>query len=156
MSKDTGQKRPAEILMVEDNAGDVRLAIEAFKESGFLYNLTTVHDGKEAILFLRKEGRYRDTTQPDIILLDLNLPKIDGREVLIRIKTDPDLKRIPVVVLTSSKADDDISKAYDTHANSYITKPINLEAFIGIVKSIEKYWLSVVTLPSGKYKEENN
>lgn len=143
----TDQDRQIEILMAEDNAGDARLAIEAFKENGIRHRLTTVPDGKEAILYLKKEGQYRDAPRPDIILLDLNLPKMDGREVLARIKSDPALKSIPVVVLTSSKADDDIMKAYNNHANSYITKPIDLDAFIEIVKSIKSYWLSVVSLP---------
>jgi chemotaxis family two-component system response regulator Rcp1 len=156
VTKDTNPNRPVEIFMVEDNTGDVRLAIEAFKENRFVHNLSTVPDGKEALLFLQKEGRYKDTPRPDLILLDLNLPKMDGREVLARIKNDPNLKNIPVVVLTSSKADDDIRNAYDNHANSYITKPIDLDAFIRIIKSIESYWLSVVQLPTRVTGREDN
>ena len=137
-----------QVLLVEDNPGDVRLTKEALKEGKLLNQLTVVGDGVEALSFLRKEGKYADAPQPELILLDLNLPKKDGREVLAEIKADPKLRRIPVVVLTTSSAEDDILKIYDLHANCYITKPVDLEQFMGVVKSIEDFWVSVVKLPS--------
>jgi two-component system, chemotaxis family, response regulator Rcp1 len=137
-----------QVLLVEDNPGDVRLTKEALKEGKLLNQLTVVGDGVEALLFLRKEGKYADAIQPELILLDLNLPKKDGREVLAEIKADPKLRRIPVVVLTTSSAEEDILKIYDLHANCYITKPVDLEQFMGVVKSIEDFWVSVVKLPS--------
>ena len=137
-----------QVLLVEDNPGDVRLTKEALKEGKLLNQLTVVGDGVEALLFLRKEGKYADAIQPELILLDLNLPKKDGREVLAEIKADPSLRRIPVVVLTTSSAEEDILKIYDLHANCYITKPVDLEQFMGVVKSIEDFWVSVVKLPS--------
>jgi CheY-like chemotaxis protein len=121
---------------------------EALKEGKLLNQLTVVGDGVEALSFLRKEGRYADALQPELILLDLNLPKKDGREVLAEIKADPNLRRIPVVVLTTSSSEEDILKIYDLHANCYITKPVDLEQFMGVVKSIEDFWVSVVKLPS--------
>jgi two-component system, chemotaxis family, response regulator Rcp1 len=133
---------------VEDNPGDVRLTKEALKEGKLLNQLTVVGDGVEALSFLRKEGKYADALKPELILLDLNLPKKDGREVLAEIKADPSLRRIPVVVLTTSSAEEDILKIYDLHANCYITKPVDLEQFMGVVKSIEDFWVSVVKLPS--------
>jgi two-component system, chemotaxis family, response regulator Rcp1 len=136
------------VLLVEDNPGDVRLTKEALKEGKLLNQLTVVGDGVEALSFLRKEGKYADALQPELILLDLNLPKKDGREVLAEIKADPSLRRIPVVVLTTSSAEEDILKIYDLHANCYITKPVDLEQFMGVVKSIEDFWVSVVKLPS--------
>ena len=139
--------KPVEILLVEDNPGDVRLTIEAFKEGKVSNNLHVVQDGIDALAFLHREGQYNDVPQPDVILLDLNLPKKDGREVLAEIKKEPDLKRIPVVILTTSEAEQDILKTYDLHANCYITKPVDLEQFITVVKSIETFWLSVVKLP---------
>ena len=139
--------RPVEILLVEDNPGDVRLAEEALKEGKVSNNLSVVGDGTEALVFLRREGRYTDATRPDLILLDLNLPKMDGRQVLAEIKQDPHLKRIPVVILTSSAAEQDILKAYDLHANCYISKPVDLEQFIKVVKSIENFWITIVELP---------
>ena len=139
--------KPIEILLVEDNPGDVRLTVEALKENKVLNNLHVVEDGVEAMAFLRREGKYADAPRPDIILLDLNLPKKDGREVLAEIKTDENLKRIPVVILTMSKAEEDILKAYDLYANCYITKPVDLEQFITVVKSIEDFWLTIVKLP---------
>ncbi len=142
-----GDCRPIEILMVEDNPGDVRLTVEALKEGKVRNNLHTVQDGVEALAFLRQQGRYEQTPRPDLILLDLNLPKMNGREVLAEIKEDPDLKRIPVVILTVSKAEEDIIKSYNLHANCYITKPVNLDRFIEVVKSIEGFWLTVVMLP---------
>jgi CheY-like chemotaxis protein len=137
-----------QVLLVEDNPGDVRLTKEALKEGKLLNQLTVVGDGVEALLFLRKEGIYADAPQPELILLDLNLPKKDGREVLAEIKADPNLRRIPVVVLTTSSSEEDILKIYDLHANCYITKPVDLEQFMGVVKSIEDFWVSVVKLPS--------
>jgi len=136
-----------EILLVEDNPGDVRLAIEALKEAKVRNNLHVVEDGVEAMAFLRKEGQYTAVPRPDVVLLDLNLPKKDGREVLAEIKTDDNLKRIPVVILTVSKAEEDILKTYNLHANCYITKPLDLDQFLSVVKSIEDFWLTIVTLP---------
>jgi CheY-like chemotaxis protein len=139
--------RPIEILMVEDNPGDVRLTVEALKEAKVRNNLHTVEDGVEALAFLRREGRYAEAPRPDLVLLDLNLPKKTGREVLAEIKGDPDLKRIPVVILTVSQAEQDIVKSYNLHANCYITKPVDLDRFLEVVQSIENFWLTVVMLP---------
>ncbi len=139
--------KPVDILLVEDNPGDVRLAKEALKENKMLNAIYVVEDGVEAMAFLRKEGKYSGKPRPDIVLLDLNLPKKDGREVLAEIKEDRDLKRIPVVILTVSSADEDILKTYNLHANCYITKPIDLSQFMKVVKSIEDFWLTIVKLP---------
>ncbi len=139
--------RPVDILLVEDNLGDVRLTQEALKEAKVLNNLWVVPDGVEAMAFLNQEGEYIDAARPDVILLDLNLPRKDGREVLAEIKVDPRFRRIPVVILTTSSADQDILKAYDLHANCYITKPVDLEQFIEVVRSIEDFWLTIVTFP---------
>jgi len=139
--------RPIEILLVEDNPGDVRLTREALKEGKVLNNLHVVNDGVEAIAFLRREGKYASAVRSDIILLDLNLPKKDGREVLAEIKNDPDLKRIPVVILTVSEAEEDIIKTYNLHANCYITKPVDFDRFLEVVKAIEDFWLVIVKLP---------
>jgi chemotaxis family two-component system response regulator Rcp1 len=141
------QNRPVEILLVEDNPGDERLTREALKEGKVYSNLYWVKDGVEAMDFLRRKGRYADVPRPDIVLLDLNLPKKDGREVLEEIKTDEALKRIPVVVLTTSKAEEDVLRTYNLHANCYVTKPVDLDKFIVVVKSIDRFWLTVVTLP---------
>ena len=135
------------VLLVEDNPGDVRLTKEALRDGKMRNSLSVVGDGVEALAFLRREGQYGDAARPDLILLDLNMPKKDGREVLEEIKRDPDLKRIPVVILTTSSAEQDILKSYDLHANCYIAKPVDLEQFITIVKSIEDFWLTVVKLP---------
>lgn len=140
--------RPIEILLVEDNPGDVRLTVEALKEGKVLNHMSVAPDGVEALAFLRLEGEYAAAPRPDIILLDLNLPKKDGREVLAEVKADPDLKKIPVVILTTSQAEQDILKIYELHGNCYITKPVDLEQFIAVVKSIEDFWLTVVKLPS--------
>ena len=140
--------KPIEILLVEDNPGDVRLTEEALKEGKVLNNINLVTDGVMAISFLKKEGEYADAVTPDLILLDLNLPKKDGREVLLEIKEDSGLRRIPVVVLTTSSAEEDIIRAYDDHANCYITKPVGLNQFIEVVKSIEDFWMSIVKLPA--------
>jgi CheY-like chemotaxis protein len=139
--------KPVEILLVEDNEADVRLTREALKENKVANILHVVSDGEEAIAFLRQKGKYADAPRPDLILLDLNLPKKDGREVLAEIKVDDDLKRIPVVVLTISKAEEDILKSYNLHANCYITKPIDLNQFMKVVQSIEDFWLALVKLP---------
>ncbi|MBA7689603.1 Response regulator rcp1 [subsurface metagenome] len=136
-----------EILLVEDNPGDVRLTREALKEDKVLNNLNVAEDGIEALAFLNREGKYADAPRPELILLDLNLPKKDGRDVLAEIKANGDLKRIPVVVLTGSWAEEDIIKSYDLHANCYITKPVDLEQFIKVVKSIDEFWLDIVKLP---------
>jgi chemotaxis family two-component system response regulator Rcp1 len=136
-----------EILLVEDNPGDARLTIEALKEGRVLNHVSVVGDGEEALLFLRKEGQYSKAPRPDLILLDLNMPKKDGREVLAEIKADPKLKRIPVVVLTTSKADEDILQTYNLHANCYISKPVDLDQFLKIIKTIESFWLNIVRLP---------
>lgn len=143
---------PIEILLVEDNPGDVRLTREALKEGKVYSNLHTVKDGVEAMEFLRRQGKFKDAPRPDIILLDLNLPKKDGREVLEEIKTDDQLKRIPVVVLTTSKVEEDVLKTYNLHANCYVTKPVDLEKFMVVVKSIDVFWLTVVTLPPNGHR----
>ena len=140
--------RPINILLVEDNPGDVRLTIEALREGKVHNNLHVVGDGVEALAFLHREGEHRDAPLPDLVLLDLNLPKKDGREVLAEIKADPDLRRIPVVVLTTSNAEQDVLRSYDLHANCYITKPVDLDQFIKVVRTIEDFWLAVVTLPT--------
>lgn len=137
----------AKILLVEDNPGDVRLTREALKEGKILNDLSVVGDGVEALAYLRREDGYAGAERPDLILLDLNLPKKDGREVLEEIKGDGDLKKIPVVVLTTSAAERDILKAYDLHANCYITKPVDLGQFIKVVQLIEDFWLTIVKLP---------
>lgn len=139
--------KPVEVLLVEDNPGDVRLTLEALKDGKVNNHLSVVEDGVEALAFLRREGKYADASRPDLILLDLNLPKKDGREVLAEIKTDEDLKRIPVVVLTTSKAEEDILKTYNLHANCYITKPVDFDQFVIVVRLIEDFWFTIVKLP---------
>lgn len=139
---------PVEILLVEDNPGDVRLTVEALREGRVVSNLNVAHDGVEALAYLRREGKYGGAARPDLILLDLNLPRRDGREVLAEVKEDPDLRRIPVVVLTTSRAEEDIARSYDLHANCYITKPVELEEFFHVIRRIDDFWLSVVKLPS--------
>ena len=139
----------AEILLVEDNPGDVRLTREALKEGKILNHVSVVGDGVEALAFLRREDKYANAVRPDLILLDLNLPKKDGREVLAEIKADAGLKKIPVVILTTSAAEQDILKTYDLHANCYIIKPVDLEQFIKIVQLIEDFWFTIARLPSG-------
>jgi len=140
--------RPANFLLVEDNPGDVRLTQEALKSHKVQNNLYVVNDGEEAMAFLRKQGKYKDAPRPDIILLDLNLPKKDGREVLAEIKSEPSLKTIPVVIISSSEAEQDIIKSYDLNANCYVTKPVNFDQFIKVVQSINDFWLTIVKLPS--------
>lgn len=141
---DTGAVR---ILLVEDNAGDVRLTREALLEGRVANELMVAADGVEALAMLRREGVHSGAARPDLILLDLNLPKKDGREVLHEIKTDPALMRIPVVVLTTSKAEEDIVRTYDLHANCYVTKPVDFDKFVSVIKSIDDFWLTVVRLP---------
>ena len=140
--------RPVEFLLAEDNPGDVRLTKEALRESKISNNLNVVPDGVEAMAFLRREGKYFEAPRPDVILLDLNLPKKDGREVLAEVKADPNLRLIPVVIITSSEAEQDVLKTYELHANCYVTKPVDLEQFIKVIQSIETFWLTIVTLPS--------
>lgn len=139
--------RPAEILLVEDSPGDVRLMQEALREGKVANRVHVVRDGVEAMAFLRRQGDHADVPRPDLILLDLNLPKKDGREVLAELKADQDLRRIPVVVLTTSRAEEDVLRAYDLHANCYMTKPVDLRQFLDLVKNIEQYWLVMVCLP---------
>jgi two-component system, chemotaxis family, response regulator Rcp1 len=144
--------KPVEILLVEDNPADVRLTMEALKEGRLLNRVSVAEDGVEALAFLRQQGKYAAEVRPDLILLDLNLPKKDGREVLAEIKDDPELKRIPVLVLTTSTAEQDVLKTYDLHANCYINKPVDFEQFIKVVKCVGDFWFSVVILPSEKTK----
>ena len=147
---------PIEILLVEDNPGDVDLAREALETGKVRNTLNVVGDGEAALAFLRRQGQYAGVPRPGLVLLDLNLPRKDGREVLSEIKTDPHLRRIPVVILTSSKAEEDILKTYDLHANCFITKPIDLNQFIKVVQAIEDFWFTIVQLPSanGSTKQE--
>lgn len=141
---------PIKILLIEDSEGDVRLVQEALKEGKLHNRLFVTRDGVEGMDFLLKRGKYQDTVRPDLILLDLNMPKKDGREVLAEIKLHEDLKRIPVVILTTSSSEADILKTYNLHANCYIVKPLNLDEFIRVVRSIESFWLSIVKLPTGE------
>jgi CheY-like chemotaxis protein len=138
---------PIEILLVEDNPGDARLAIELLKEAKVYNRLSVASDGVEAMEYLRRQGKFKEARRPDLILLDLNLPRKDGKQVLKEIREDPALKRIPVVVLTTSEAEEDILKAYDLSANCYVTKPVDLDQFVKVVHSIENFWLSIVKLP---------
>jgi CheY-like chemotaxis protein len=150
----SNRSRLIEILLVEDNPGDVRLTKEALQDAKVRNTMETVPDGVEAMAFLRKEGRYQHSTRPDLILLDLNLPKKSGLEVLKEVKADEDLRRIPVVVLTTSQAEQDIVKSYDLHANAYIAKPVELCQFIAVVKAIEDFWLEIVRLPPNDELQE--
>ena len=147
MSSTYDNGRSIEILLVEDNPGDTRLTIEAMREAKMRNRIHVVEDGVEAMELLRRQGRFGDAPRPDLILLDLNLPRMDGREVLAEVKSDPDLKRIPVVVLTTSRAEEDVIRAYDLHANCYVTKPVDLAQFMKIVAQIDEFWVKVVTLP---------
>jgi len=146
MNTDT-TTHPVEILLAEDNPGDVRLTQEALKDAKVHNRLHVVTDGVEAMAFLRREGDYAGVPRPDLILLDLNMPRMDGREVLKQLKSDEDFRRIPVVIITSSQAEEDILKAYDLQANCYVTKPVDLEQFMKVIKSVEEFWLTVVKLP---------
>lgn len=141
---------PVKILLVEDNEGDIQLTRESLKKSKLYVNLNVVTDGREAMDFVNKQGEYGDAPTPDIILLDLNLPKLSGHKVLEKIKEDPDLKRIPVAVLTSSEAQEDIERSYDHHANCYITKPLGFSQFKSLVEQIEGFWFSIVQLPENQ------
>jgi len=145
---ETLPSRLIEILLVEDNPGDARLTQEALHEGKIRNNLHHARDGVEALAFLKHEGEFANAPKPDLVLLDLNLPRKDGREVLAEMKQDPRLRTIPVVVLTTSEAENDIVRSYELHANCYITKPVGLEQFISIVREIESFWLAVVTLPT--------
>jgi two-component system, chemotaxis family, response regulator Rcp1 len=138
---------PIEVLLVEDSSGDVRLTREAFKDAKVHINLHVAADGVEAMTYLKREGKYADARRPDLILLDLNLPKKDGREVLQEIKDSPTLGIIPVIILTTSASDADILRTYQLHANCYITKPVDLDGFLRVVKSIDNFWVSIVKLP---------
>lgn len=144
-----GEGKAIEILLVEDNAGDARLALEALREAKVHNHLSWVTDGVEALAFLRREGPYAQSARPDLILLDLNLPRKDGREVLAEIKADTSFRRIPVVILTTSQAEEDILKAYHLNANCYISKPVDLDQFMKVIKTIKEFWLTIVKLPSG-------
>jgi CheY-like chemotaxis protein len=139
--------RPIDILLVEDDPGDVLITREALDHSKVTNTLATVGDGVEAIAYLRREGPYAGATRPDLILLDLNLPRRDGREVLEEIKSDPDLRRIPVVVLTTSGAEEDILRSYDLHANAFVTKPVDFERFVDVVRQVDDFFFTVVRLP---------
>lgn len=141
--------KPIEILMVEDNEGDARLALEAMKDSKIKNSMHRVRDGDEAMAFLRQEGKYTDALRPDLVLLDLNLPRKSGQEVLAEMKADMDLKRIPVVILTVSSDEADVRKTYNSHANCYVTKPLDLAQFMKVVRAIEDFWLTIVKLPDG-------
>lgn len=144
---------PFEILLVEDNPGDVFLTQEALREGSFAHRLSVAEDGEQAMCFLRREGKYRNAPRPDLILMDLNLPKKDGREVLAEVKNDPGLRHIPVIVLTMSEADQDIARAYRLHANCYLTKPIQMDDFWKMIRSVEDFWLNIVRLPKSHYVE---
>ena len=146
---DTIRIKPIEILLAEDNPGDAQLTVEGFKDAKVENNITVVEDGKEALAYLRHEGPYADVQLPDLILLDLNMPKKDGREVLAEIKADEGLRRIPVLIFTVSSAEKDILAAYNLQASAFITKPIDLDEFITVVRSLEEFWLSIVKLPQG-------
>ncbi|MCW2902672.1 MAG: response regulator receiver protein [Streptosporangiaceae bacterium] len=141
--------RPIEVLLVEDDPGDVLLTKEAFADNKVQNNLSVVCDGEEATQYLRRQGRFADAARPDLMLLDLNLPRKDGREVLEEIKADPELRSIPVVVLTTSEADEDILHSYDLHANAYVTKPVDFDQFIQVVRQIDDFFVTVVKLPRG-------
>jgi CheY-like chemotaxis protein len=144
---DVNKARPIEILLVEDNPGDVRLTREALRDGKVRNNLSVAEDGVEALAFLRREGKYSDAPRPGLILLDLNLPRKDGRQVLAELKSDPSLRTIPVVILTTSTAEEDVLKAYGLHANAYIKKPVDLDEFLRVVQAVEDFWLTLVTLP---------
>lgn len=143
----SGEISRIEILLVEDDPGDVLITREALEQSKLANTLHTVGNGEEALAFLRREGAYADAVRPDLVLLDLNLPRRDGREVLAEVKGDPDLRRIPVVVLTTSQAEEDILRSYDLHANAYVAKPVDFDQFVRVVRQIDEFFFSVVRLP---------
>ena len=148
--------RPIEILLVEDSPSDVKLTIEVLNQAKIANRISRVEDGAAAMEFLRHEGEYAAAPRPDLILLDLNLPRKDGREVLAELKNDPEFTTIPVVVLTTSKAEQDVLQSYELHANCYITKPVGFADFLDVVQSIEKFWLAVVTLPGYVQKSKDS
>ncbi len=150
MTYDTSSMRPINILLIEDSPTDVLITREALESAKVINNLQVAEDGVEALAILRRQGRYANSARPDLILLDLNLPRKDGREVLQEVKNDEQLKMIPVVVLTTSKAEEDVMKAYGQHANCYITKPVDFSEFASVIKSIERFWFAVVTLPASQ------
>jgi chemotaxis family two-component system response regulator Rcp1 len=147
MNRDNGKDNPMQVLLVEDSPGDVRLTLEAFHETNPSIRLHVANDGVEAMAFLRQEQGKEDAPRPDLILLDLNMPKMDGRQVLARIKADDDLKTIPTVILTTSEAEADIARSYQLNANCYLNKPVQLDAFESLVKSINEFWLTMAKLP---------
>ena len=149
----TQDSRIIEILLVDDDLEDIRLMVEGLKQMTTRYNLNFAHDGIEAMDFLRRQGKFPAAQRPDIILLDLNMPCKDGREVLAEIKQDENLKRIPVVVLTTSRAEEDVVRSYNLHANAYVTKPVDLVQFLEVIRTIEAFWLAVVTLPPGEKRK---
>jgi two-component system response regulator len=144
---DLAEGRPIEILLVEDDPGDVLITTEALEQSKLATTLHTVENGEQAVSYLRREGEYADAVRPDLVLLDLNLPRRDGREVLADIKADPDLRRIPVVVLTTSSAEEDVVRSYDLHANAYVTKPVDFDNFVRVVRQVDDFFFTVVRLP---------
>jgi CheY-like chemotaxis protein len=144
---DLAEARPIEILLVEDDPGDVLITTEALEQSKLANNLHTVENGEEAVAFLRREAPFTDAVRPDLVLLDLNLPRRDGREVLAEIKADPELRRIPVVVLTTSSSEEDVLRSYDLHANAYITKPVDFANFVNVVRQVDEFFFTVVRLP---------
>ncbi len=146
---DSAYGKPIEILLVEDNPDDANLTVDALKEGRVRNNVRVVEDGIEAMSYLRRQGRNATALRPDLILLDLNLPRKNGREVLAEIKEDRDLKRIPVVIMTTSKSEQDVFDSYNLHANCYITKPVDLDQFMGVVRKIEDFWFTIVKLPAG-------
>ena len=143
----TTQPAPVEILLVEDDPGDVLMTTEAMAESKVLNNLTVLNNGEQALRYLLREGEFADAVRPDLILLDLNLPRVDGREVLARVKADESLRTIPVVVLTTSEAEEDVLRSYDLHANAYVTKPVDFESFVEVIRQVDEFFISVVRLP---------
>ncbi|MGB7848091.1 MAG: response regulator [Candidatus Acidiferrum sp.] len=150
MEPSSGHAQPIDILLVEDNPGDVRLTQEALRDGKLLNRMHAVSDGEQAMAYLRRQGSYTQAIRPDLILLDLNLPRKDGREVLAEIKQDRDLRKIPVVIVTSSEAEQDILKPYELHTNCYVAKPVDLQKFVAVVKSIEEFWVHIVKLPPKK------
>jgi CheY-like chemotaxis protein len=141
------ETRPIDILLVEDDPGDVLITKEALEHSKVTNNLTCVEDGEQALAFLRREGEHAGATRPDLILLDLNLPRRDGREVLAEVKNDPELRRIPIVVLTTSQAEEDILRSYDLHANAFVSKPVDFDRFVEVVRQVDEFFFTVVRLP---------
>jgi CheY-like chemotaxis protein len=146
----TPQVEPVEILLVEDDPGDVLMTTEALADSKVLNNLSVVSNGEEALRYLFQEGEHADAVRPDLVLLDLNLPRVDGREVLARVKADDRLRTIPVVVLTTSEAEEDVLRSYDLHANAYVTKPVDFESFVDVIRQVDDFFISVVRRPRGR------